>query len=105
MRAREEQFWFEACRYFDSVLHDAEDPQFNALTGSEIMSLKEVRKSYCSGARPGPEARGRSEAVKRNACKELQYLARYLMSAGEVSTGAASFSTMVDEQCRQHAKP
>ena len=99
-RAREEQFWFEACRYFDSVLHDAEDPQFQALTGSEIMSLKEVRKSYCVGARPGPGARAQSEAVKRNACEELQYLAPYLMSAGEVSAGAVSFSAMIDEQCR-----
>ena len=95
MRVREEQFWFEACRFFDSVLQDAEDPQFNALTGSEIMSLKEVRKSYCGG-----RAQGQSEAVKRNACKELRYLARYLMSAGEVSAGAASFSAMVDQQCR-----
>ncbi|MGH8554481.1 MAG: DUF4124 domain-containing protein [Gammaproteobacteria bacterium] len=98
--AREEQFWFAACRYFDSVLQDAEDPQFDALSGSEIMSLKEVRKSYCVGARPGPGPRGQSEAVKRNACEELQYLARYLMSAPEVSGGAVSFSAMVDEQCR-----
>ena len=99
-RAREEQFWFEACRYFDSVLQDAEDPQFNALTGSEIMNLKEVRKSYCVGARPGPGARAQSEAVKRNACEELRHLAPYLMSAPEVSAGAVSFSAMVNDQCR-----
>ncbi|MGH8507134.1 MAG: DUF4124 domain-containing protein [Gammaproteobacteria bacterium] len=98
MRAREEQFWFEACRHFESVLHDAEDPQFDALSGSEIMSLKEVRKSYCGGTRPG--ARGQSEAVKRNACEELQYLARNLMGL-EVSGGEVSFSAMVGEQCRQ----
>ncbi|MGH8524753.1 MAG: DUF4124 domain-containing protein, partial [Gammaproteobacteria bacterium] len=98
--AREEQFWFEACRYFNSVLQDAEDPQFDALSGSEIMSLKEVRKSYCVGARPGPGARGQSEAVKRNACNELKYLARNLMGAPELGGDAVSFSAMVDEHCR-----
>ncbi|MGH8554484.1 MAG: hypothetical protein ACREUD_02780 [Gammaproteobacteria bacterium] len=84
----------------DSLLEDAEDPQFHALTGSEIVSLKEVRKSYCGGARPRPGGPGQSEAVKRNACKELQLLALYLMSAPEVSGGAVRFSAMVDEQCR-----
>ncbi len=55
MRVREEQFWFEACRFFDSVLQDAEDPQFNALTGSEIMSLKRGQKIvlWRSSARAG----------------------------------------------------
>lgn len=99
-RAREEQFWFEACRYFDGVLYDAEDPQFDALSGSEIMELKEVRKSYCTGVRPGPSGFSQSAAVRRNACEELQYLSRYLTGSGEVSAGSVSFSAMVEEQCR-----
>ena len=97
--AREEQFRHDACNFFEEVVREAEDPQFGDMTASEIVNLKEVKKSYCGATWRGQGERVPSKAVKQNACKKLQGLSAYLMRQGTVSASALSFSTMVEAHC------
>lgn len=99
--ARTERFWHEACSFFANVLRNAENPEFNAMTATEIMNLKEVNKSYCSETWRGRGERVHRGVVTQNACKVLQDLSAYLMSQHFVSDSAVSFSAMVETQCRR----